>query len=149
MKKFKFGLERVLNFRKRKTEAALGRFQDQLAKVQKQELHIQNLENQVLEGLRQNQGKVGIGVSPSVLQFNSELVNGLRRKIKLEQARLREMRVELEDRQTVLIKLRRDQKTLELLRERKQAEFKKEVQKREQKLNDDIVVMRQAAKGES
>lgn len=149
MRKFKFPLERVLTFRRRSAERALASFQEQQQKVRDQQLHIKQLQSQVAQTRQSNQKKVALGTArPEFLQVNSALIQGLTGKIKTEQHKLRSLMTELENRKEVLVELRREQKTMELLKEKQAEAFKKEQGRREQKAMDDLVVMRSGLKGE-
>ena len=143
MPKFKFGLQKVMQHRKAVEDLAQRDFQEAQA-----ELHRQN---EILIGMYQaieEARKVAFtkqtmgGTAISALSQVHDFVKGQDVRIERQKAKIQECESLVENLREILRKAAMDYKIIEGLRDKRKDEFKKKVSVKEQKLTDDLNLMR-------
>lgn len=143
MPKFRFGLQKVMQHRKTVEDLAQRDFQEAQA-----ELHRQN---EILVGMYQaieEARKVAFtkqtmgGTAISALSQVHDFVKGQDVRIERQKAKIQECESLVENLREILRKAAMDYKIIEGLRDKRKDEFKKKVSVKEQKLTDDLNLMR-------
>lgn len=143
MKKFAFRLENVLNHRDIVKEKAKGEWVEAQRKVKECEDFIRDLQSDIMRSRQEiiSLSSSGTGQAASMDRIH-QFIEGTKIQIQRLNLRLRELKVDEEDKQLALIQANRDLRALETLKEKKKDEFKKTYVQEEQKKSDDAVLMR-------
>jgi len=142
--KFEFKFESLLKYRKRLEEAAQREFisarrelDECLARIQQMYLSIE--ETRAYIAACQRQGEPG---DISQILSSEQFIRGQNRRIDEERARARQLMMNVEQKQELLVSASREFKKMEKLKDRQKTDFKKEAKRREMKRIDDLVVIR-------
>jgi flagellar FliJ protein len=146
--KFKFALEKVLKHKKILEEQAKKDFGLISAKLREQEQYLTNLEID-LKTAYENKYQIQLsgGAVASYLEFFHHYYISQKKLIENQKKIVEGLGKILEEKRLYLVQTAREHKTFVMLREKKKAEFKKELNKREQKHLDEINIMRQELRG--
>lgn len=143
--KFKFKLEPVLKHRKIKEDIAKKDYAEAESKVQECLSVINSYYNQIEETRSLSLERQQLGGSVTAyLDFNSDLILGIKIKIEIEKLKVRDLMQVAEEKKEILIEARREKKIVESLKQKKMEEFKKLQKKHEQKQIDEMVSQRYA-----
>jgi flagellar FliJ protein len=99
-------------------------------------------EDKEMEVLRQQQGRGYLNCEE--IQLRQQYLRVLKEHVIEQTARVGETRQQMEAKRTELVEMMKDQKALEKLRERHQAQQAKELLRREARAVDDLVITRYA-----
>lgn len=147
MKKFDFRLQKILQHRQILLERAKGDYLEALNKVHLKEDYIEELETNIMSSRETVLELCQTGQNQSSrLVSMEEFIIATKFLVKRAKLELRELKTELEALQEKMIEASRDHKALELMKDRKREEHRKEVIKDEQKKVDDIFLMRRNRK---
>lgn len=141
--KFRFPFERVLSHRQTlenvarrdwiEAQSAVDRAQEELKKmyddIEASRFRAAELENQ------------GGARAPALSQID-DFINGQKIRIERLRQKIRELQFVAEEKHAALVQAAMDRKTIEKLKERRLESFKQAAKKHEQKVVDDLVVMR-------
>lgn len=142
--KFKFALEKVLKHKKIIEDQAKKDFGVVARKLHEQEQYLKNLETdlQTAYDNKYQVQKMG-GAVASYLEFFHQYYLTQRQMIENQKKIIQGLEKILEEKRQFLVSAAREHKTFIMLKEKKKLEFKKEMNKREQKRIDDMNIMRQ------
>lgn len=148
MKKFKFSLEAVLKLRSLEEAQAQKELQEIRAKVRSQELVLHQMYESVEKSYQLGlEYKVeGEQVSPK-LEVVDVFIHGQNKRIELKREEIRRLKQQEEEKQEAWLQKRKEKKALEVLREKKYEEFKKEVSRKETIKIDDMISARYVGSG--
>lgn len=142
--KFKFALEKVLKHKKILEDQAKKDFGEISKRVREQEQYLQNLELDLQKAYEDKHRVQMMGGSiAGHLEFFHQYYKNQRQLIDNQKKIIEGLEKILEEKRQHLIVAARDHKTFTMLKEKKKLEFKKEMNKREQKRIDDMNIMRQ------
>lgn len=139
MKKFYFALDTVLNYK----EQVLEDLQNQHARIIAErvacERRIDDLEQEQRDCMAELEEKKLKGMSISDMQTYDRFLTSLRRKIARERERLAEILLREERKREEVVEARKETASITKLKEKKQAQYEKELQKEEEKFIDEFV----------
>tara|TARA_B100001248_G_scaffold262689_1_gene260939 strand:+ start:3273 stop:3719 length:447 start_codon:yes stop_codon:yes gene_type:complete len=148
MKKFRFRLEGVLKIKRFQAEQLQMEVASIQAKVQNEQKQLvqmyENIEQSYALALEYK--KNGKNIQGLLDQVDAHIY-GERHHIKEKSDQIRILKQELERKEYEWLEMRKEVKKLEVLKDKKEQIFKKEMQKREQKEMDDLVNMRRKVVG--
>ncbi len=142
--KFKFSLESVLKHRKRQEEEAYRAFVesknalDEAQRILKEMYAKVDQSREKIAALQTRSAKNGLS---EILQ-NESFIQGQGLRIRKHREKMRELQLDLEEKQEALVLALRERKTLEKLKERKKREHDMEVARREALEMDEIATIR-------
>ena len=142
MRKFKFKFETVATVKKRAEDAAL-----RALGIAQQAYHLalrnkQNILNQLMDSLDRREDLGQAGVFASAFQLENNFIAGTKQRVIQADQQIMKMQRNVEKALRAFLFARKQTRTIEVLREKEMAEFKKAAQKREQKELDDFYIMR-------
>lgn len=142
--KFKFHLEKVLNHKKILEDQAKKDFGEISKKLRDQEQFLKNIEADLTTAY-QNKFQVQQtgGVITSYLEFFHNYYLSQKKLIENQKKIVQGLTKILEEKRLFLVQAAREHKTFNMLKDKKIIEFKKELNKREQKRIDEMNIMRQ------
>jgi flagellar FliJ protein len=144
MAKFRFRFQAVENVRKRAEDEAMRLMGEAQRALQAAKDHKARLEQELADSLERRESIASSGFNVTALQLEDSFITGTKQRIiQADQGIIRAARG-LEKAIRAYMFARRQTRMIETIREKDLAEFKKELQKREQKELDDIYVMRAA-----
>lgn len=146
--KFTFRLQKLMEVRKLEVDMAQRVFQEAKARELQEESKLVKMKNELsLAGEeRYELQKTGGAVSESLRAIET-YIWGQKIRINGQEKILAGLQKISEDKRLVLVETMKNLKTLEKLREKRFNEFRKEVQKRELKQLDELVVMGHGRRG--
>ncbi len=138
MKKFRFKLQALLNYREKLEEdakAALGK-EVQKEDVMRRELDAMDEERHAIAHEQSSLFSMNVGGEQYMqfIRYQQDLFNRIGLKIE----EIKQQRVQVEEKRQLLIKATQNKKALDIIRDKKKAEFKKEQNMVETKFLDDI-----------
>jgi flagellar FliJ protein len=141
--KFRFPLQKVMQHRKTLEDLAQGNFHEALAELHKQEYIL----NEMLDAVKSArdaafQSQSGGGQASSTLVQVDEFLKGQDIRIGRQREKIKECESLVENLREILREKAIDYKIIEGLRDRRLEEHKVEQNKREQKMTDDMNLMR-------
>ena len=142
MKKFDFRFESVLKFRKSKEDRALSLLAVEQQRLQSEAGKKVDLERSLQKGLTRREA---LGSKPVTIgDFHAEenFIQGTKKKIKQAEIAITRANRSVEKSLKHYLFCRRQSRTMELVKENDEMEFKKRREKLEQKAVDEMVVMR-------
>lgn len=143
MPKFKFGLQKVMQHRKTVENISQRNFQEAQAELNHQNEILRQM-YQAIDDARKTafeKQKEG-GQTASALSQVHDFVKGQDIRIERQKAKIQECLGLVENLREILRKSAMDYKIIEGLRDKKKQDFKKKVSVKEQKLTDDLNLMR-------
>jgi flagellar FliJ protein len=142
--KFKFALEKVLKHKKILEDQAKKDFSIVATKLHEQEQFLVNLETDLRTAYENKfQIQQSGGTVAAYLEFFHHYYISQKKLIENQKKIIEGLEKILEEKRLYLVQMAREHKTFIMLREKKKAEFKKELNKREQKRLDEMNIMRQ------
>lgn len=141
--KFEFSLESLLEHRRRLEEVAQRDWAEAQAKVDRAVARLNEYYDQVDQARHRSASlETQGGAQAGALISIDEFIAGQRYRIETQRQTIRELKVEAERLQEILIEAAKETKTLEKLKERQFEEFKLKRRKAETKAIDELVVTR-------
>lgn len=149
MKKFRFGLDSVLDYRQQVLDGLQGEYAKALEQVRQQEARKEAVELQYAQLNQEFRERAAEGISVADAMGYESGLRVLERTIRQAEERLQQLRDEAEQVRQRLVAARQDSMSLEKLRERKLEDYRKEAQKQEERLIDELVSNARTAAGMS
>lgn len=144
MKKFFFSLDTVLEYKERVLENLKGEHARILIKVRECEEEIEALEKEHYNRSKELEGNRYRGIAINEIRTYEYYMEALRLKIKKKQDELVRLREEEEKKKDEVIEAKKETSSIEKLKERKQEEYNKQVQKEEEQFIEEFVSTRDA-----
>lgn len=142
MKKFNFRLEHILKlreFEEKKAKLNLGKV---ITKIEKKRREIEKINKEISLGYVEMSELLKDTVDGRTLQFFPDYFSGKRAMIKLKEDEMSKLNEELKFKRLELQKAEGDYKSIDKLKEKQFAEFKKKITQKEQKDMDDYTIMK-------
>lgn len=144
MKKFYFALDTVLNYKEQVLENLQGEHARIIAERVECERGIEALEQEQREWMAELEKKKLQGLSITDMQTYDRFLTSLRGKIEHEQQRLAEILIREERKREEVVEARKETASITKLKERKRAQYDKEVQKADEQFIDEFVSNKRA-----
>lgn len=142
--KFKFALEKVLKHKKILEDQAKKDFGEVSKRLRDQEQYLVNLEADLTTAYEnKHQIQRSGGNITAYLDFFHNYYIAQKKLIENQKRIIQGLEKILEEKRQFLVQAARDHKTFLMLKEKKKLEFKKELNKRDQKRLDEMNIMRQ------
>lgn len=149
MKKFRFGLDNVLNYRQQVLEGRQNEYGKAMRRVQEQRTRLEAVQQRYQETNQQFREEAAAGISiADAMAFETGL-RALEREIAREAKALRDLEAEAEKRRVQMLQAHQDAAMLERLKEKKQEEHRKAEQKQDEQFIDELVSAVRAGKSDS
>ena len=139
MKKFYFALDTVLNYKEQVLEDLQNQHAQIIAERTACERVIEGLEQEQQECMDAMEEKKRTGISINDMQTYDRFLTSPRRKIERERQRLAEILVREERKREEVVEARKETASITKLKEKKRAQYDKEVQKEEELFIDEFV----------
>lgn len=139
MKKFRFGLESVLDYRRQVLDGRQGEYARALDRVHQQEAKVAQAQARYRELNRKFREEAAAGITILDAMTYEEGLRLLEREIARETQRLEACRRTAEEKRQQMIEAHKDKTVLERLREKKLEDYSKEAQKSEERFIDELV----------
>ena len=144
MKKFKFALDTVLSYKQQALDALRGEHAAILAKVHAQEDVVGTLEQRYCDYNDEYRQRAEEGLPiTDVLMYQSGL-RAIEMEIQRETLRLEALREAEEKKREEVVEAKKETSSIDKLKEHKQTEYDKEVQKQEEHFIEEFVTTRDA-----
>lgn len=142
--KFKFSLETVLKHRRRLEDEAQKAFSESKARLQEAQEKLKFMYSQIDRSREEIAALQISGDDQKISQINAResFIHGQGFRIKMHRELMRELQLDLEEKQEALVLALRERKTLEKLKEKKKREHDMEVARKEALALDEIATMR-------
>lgn len=139
MKKFQFGLDRVLDYRQRVLEERQNEYAAAVRRVQEQQARLDEVREryQSLNDRFRAEAAAGITIADAMSYENG--LRGLEREIAQETQTLHRLEQEAKEKRQRMLQAYMDTTVLERLKEKRLDEYQKEVQKREEQFIEELV----------
>ncbi len=144
MKKFYFTLDTVLNYKEQVLENLQGEHARIIAERVECERGIEALEQEQQDCIDMLERKKLQGVSITDMQTYDRFLTSLRKKIESERERLAEILVREERKREEVVEARKETASITKLKEKKRAQYDKEVQKADEQFIDEFVSNKRA-----
>lgn len=139
MKKFYFALDTVLSYKEQVLEDLQNQHAQIIAERIACERVIEGLEQEQQECMNAMEEKKLTGISINDMQTYDRFLTSLRRKIEQERQRLKEILIREERKREEVVEARKETASITKLKEKKRAQYDKEVQKEEEQFIDEFV----------
>jgi len=144
MKKFKFSLEPLLRYRTFMEQKAKQEFAEALKNLSDCEEQIKKLENDKTFAMIEMDREMAIGISSDQYRLHTSFIDSLDAMILSEEdRRIRLMKV-VREKQQALAKRSVDKKAIENLKQKKKTEYLEEMASSQQKIADEVIMVRKA-----
>ena len=144
MKKFYFALDTVLNYKEQVLENLQGQHARIIAERVECERGIEALEQEQQECMDELEEKKLQGIGIIDMQTYDRFLTSLRRKIERERQRLAEILIREERKREEVGEARKETASITKLKEKKRAQYDKEVQKADEQFIDEFVSNKRA-----
>ena len=144
MKKFYFALDTVLNYKEQVLENLQGQHARIIAERVECERGIEDLEQEQQECMDELEEKKLQGIGIIDMQTYDRFLTSLRRKIERERQRLAEILIREERKREEVVEARKETASITKLKEKKRAQYDKEVQKADEQFIDEFVSNKRA-----
>lgn len=144
MKKFYFTLDTVLNYKEQVLENLQGEHARIIAERVECERGIEALEQEQQDCIDVLEQKKLQGLSITDMQTYDRFLTSLRKKIERERERLAEILVREERKREEVVEARKETASITKLKEKKRAQYDKEVQKADEQFIDEFVSNKRA-----
>ena len=147
MKKFRFSLATVLDYKQQLLEALQGEHAVLLARVREQETFLQSIWDEYHDYNDEfcERKMTGLPITDAVIYQNGLRV--LEARIQRETDRLEQLRRQEELKRAQVVEARKDTASLEKLRDKKRSAYDKEVSRAEERLIEEFVSNASSARG--
>lgn len=144
MKKFYFALDTVLNYKEQVLENLQAEHAQIIAERVECERGIEALEQEQRECMVQMEEKKIFGISITDMQTYDRFLTSLRKKIERERERLAEILLWEERKRGQVVEARKETASITKLKDKKRAQYDKEVQKADEQFIDEFVSNKRA-----
>ena len=144
MKKFYFALDTVLNYKEQVLENLQAEHAQIIAERVECERGIEALEQEQRECMVQMEEKKTFGISITDMQTYDRFLTSLRKKIERERERLAEILLREERKREQVVEARKETASITKLKDKKRAQYDKEVQKADEQFIDEFVSNKRA-----
>lgn len=144
MKKFYFALDTVLNYKEQVLENLQAEHAQIIAERVECERGIEALEQEQRECMAQMEEKKIFGISITDMQTYDRFLTSLRKKIERERERLAEILLREERKRGQVVEARKETASITKLKDKKRAQYDKEVQKADEQFIDEFVSNKRA-----
>lgn len=144
MKKFYFTLDTVLNYKEQVLENLQGEHARIIAERVECERGIEALEQEQQDCIDELEKKKLQGLSITDMQTYDRFLTSLRKKIERERERLKEILLREERKREEVVEARKETASITKLKEKKRAQYDKEVQKADEQFIDEFVSNKRA-----
>ena len=144
MKKFYFALDTVLNYKEQVLENLQGQHARIIAERVECERGIEALEQEQQECMDELEEKKLQGIGIIDMQTYDRFLTSLRRKIERERQRLAEILIREERKREEVVEAIKETASITKLKEKKRAQYDKEVQKADEQFIDEFVSNKRA-----
>ena len=139
MKRFQFGLDTVLQYKRQVLDGAQNEYAEAIQRVRQQERRLREAEarhRSLNQQFRRAEAE-GITIADAMgYEMGLRMLEG---EIQREESRLHQLQTEAEERRKRMIAARQDTSSLEKLREKKLESYEKELQRQEELRIDELV----------
>ena len=139
MKKFRFSLETVLDFKQQALDALQVEHGAILAQIQEQELEIDEMEAAYRHLDQEFNRRKREGISVVDAMKYDQYLRAQERELKAAYQRLAELRKKAEEKRQEVVEAKKETSSIEKLREKKLEAYNKAVQKSEEAMIDELV----------
>lgn len=147
MKRFRFGLDSVLDYRRQVLDSCQGEYAQAMEQVRRQEARKAEAEDRYRQHNQEFRDAAAAGITAAdALAYESGL-RALEREIARESKLLEEYRRIAEEKRERMMQAHIDMTALERLREKKWQDYNKEAQKSDEQFIDELVSARRGAAG--
>ena len=137
MKRFQFGLDTVLQYKRQVLDGAQNEYAEAIQRVRQQERRLREAEARHRSLNQQFRRAEAEGITiADAMGYEMGLLEG---EIQREESRLHQLQTEAEERRKRMIAARQDTSSLEKLREKKLESYEKELQRQEELRIDELV----------
>jgi len=144
MKKFRFSLEPLLKYRTFMEQKAKQELAEALKNLSDCEEQIKKLENDKINAMIEMDREMAKGISSDQYRLHTSFIDSLDAMILSEEdRRIRLMKV-VREKQQALAKRSVDKKAIENLKQKKKTEYLEEMTSSQQKIADEIIMVRKA-----
>lgn len=147
MKKFQFGLDSVLDYRRQVLDGCQGEYAQALDQVRRQEARKAETEDRYRRLNQEFRNTVAAGITAADALTYEGGLRLLEREIAQEDKLLEDYRRAAEKKREQMMRAHIDKAVLERLREKKWEDYNKEVQKSDELFIDELVSARRGAAG--
>jgi flagellar FliJ protein len=140
--RFPFSLQPLLDWKRNLEEVAQIRLTGKITLLKSQEKEIENLTLKRLAYEEELRNKISQGITGREYVLYKQFAEESRADLKIKEQKKRETAQEIERDREKLIQLSKEKKVLERLKEKKQKSFLYQMEKGEQKRNDEMVITR-------
>ena len=144
MKKFYFALDTVLNYKEQVLEDLQNQHAQIIAERTACERVIEGLEQEQQECMAELEEKKSFGISITDMQTYDRFLTSLRKKIERERERLAEILQREERKREQVVEARKETASITKLKDKKRAQYDKEVQKADEQFIDEFVSNKRA-----
>ena len=149
MKKFRFSLETVLEYKQQTLESLQAEHGAILARIREQEAYIDEIEAAYRHLNQEFNRRKSEGVSILDAMKYEQYLRAREREIDEAYIRLAELQKQEEKKRAEVVEAKKETSTIEKLREKKLDAYKKGVQKAEEALIDEFVMTKRAMEAQS
>lgn len=139
MKKFRFGLDSVLDYRQQVLDGLQGEYAKALERVRQQQARKEAVELEYARVNREFRERAAEGISIADAMGYENRLRVLEQEIARETKRLQELQQEAEVKRGQVMQAHVDTRILERLKEKKLRDYHKDVQKSEEQFIDELV----------
>lgn len=147
MKKFRFGLDSVLDYRRQVLDSCQGEYAQALDQVRQQETRKAEVEDRYRQLNQEFRDAAAAGITAADALAYEGGLRLLEMEINRESKLLEEYRRTAEEKRERMMQAHIDKAALERLREKKWQDYNKEVQKSDELFIDELVSARRGAAG--
>jgi flagellar FliJ protein len=140
--KFRFRLQPLLDFRKRKEDEGHKELSEATKRVLDEEGVRREYENKKEEDYRKLDSLHSVGATSNDLNLIDNHIQFMEKCIDERDRRIEEARIIQEKKRSLLIEASRERKIIEKLREKEEKAFLERLKKAREKENDDLMIMR-------
>ena len=139
MKKFRFGLDSVLDYRQQVLEGRRNEYAKALRQVARQQERLDDAQARYQEANRRFREEAALGITIADARGFEMGLRALEREIARETKRLQELQAEAEQHRARVLQAHQDAAILERLKEKQREAYQKEVQKQDERLIDELI----------
>jgi flagellar FliJ protein len=140
--RFPFSLQPLLDWKRNLEEVAQIRLTAKMTLLKTQEEEIEKLTLKRLAYEEELQNKISLGIKATEYVIYKQFAEESRAELKIKEHKKKETVQEIERDREKLIQLSKEKKILERLKEKKHKSFLYQMEKNEQKRNDEMVITR-------
>ncbi|HBG46109.1 MAG TPA: flagellar export protein FliJ [Deltaproteobacteria bacterium] len=142
MRKFKFNLEPLFEYRQRLEEISHKEFGESLERLKDEERRIEELKELYLKSSHEIDSLKETGAGRQEMELYHSYMSGLKRHISEQDRILVQVSAVVERKRGELIEASKNRKVIELMKERSLSSYNKRMDKVEQKESDELVTAR-------